>query len=194
MPKQSRLTHLWHQFASPHYVENIARIAAPWCYCLAFALLLVGFVWGLFTAPADYQQKDAFRIIYLHVPAAMLSMGIYVSMAVAAVVFFFWYLKVAAYYCRAVAGLDAVFTALVIFTSAVWAKPMWNTFWSWGDPRLVLELVLLFLYMGYMAWVSAAPQRHHGDSIGAILLIVGVVNIPIIHYSVITRKSYESRH
>lgn len=185
MPKSRRLSRLWHQLSSPPYVEKIARIAAPWCYALALILLVLGLFLGLFIAPADYQQKDAFRIIYVHVPLAVLSMGVYVSMAIAAVVFFVWHIKVAAYYCRAVAGLGAAFTALALFTGAVWGKPMWGTFWSWGDPRLLSELILLFLYLGYMALVSAAPQRQTGDKIGAILLMVGVVNIPIIHYSVV---------
>lgn len=185
MAAKNRLTRLWHQSASPHYVDKFARSVAPWCYVLAVILLFIGFIWGLFIAPADYQQKDAFRIIYVHVPAAILSMGVYVSMAIAAVVFFIWHIKVAAHYCRAVAGMGATFTALALFTGAVWGKPMWGTYWSWGDPRLVSELILLFLYAGYMALVSAIPSRQTGDKIGAILLMVGVVNIPIIHYSVV---------
>lgn len=152
---------------------------------MAFILLAVGFAWGLFIAPADYQQKDAFRIIYVHVPAAVMSMGVYVSMAIAAVVYFVWHIKLAAYYCRSVAVLGAVFTALALFTGAVWGKPMWGTYWSWGDARLLSQLILLFLYLGYIGLVSAIEQEKLADKIGSILLVVGVINIPVIHYSVV---------
>lgn len=152
---------------------------------MALVLLIIGLFWGLFIAPADYQQKDAFRIIYIHVPAAAMSMGVYVSMAIAATVYFVWHIKLAAYYCRSVAVLGAVYTALALFTGAVWGKPMWGTYWSWGDARLLSELILLFLYLGYMGLVSAIEQEKLANSIGSVLLVVGVINIPIIHYSVV---------
>lgn len=174
----------WHQLASPHYFNNIARVGAAWCWGIALILLLIGISWGLFFAPADYQQKDAFRIIYVHVPVAAMSMGVYVSMAIAAAVYFVWHIKLAAYFCRSMALLGAVFTALALFTGAIWGKPMWGTYWSWGDPRLLSELILLFLYIGYMALVAAIEQEKLADTIGSILLVVGVINIPIIHFSV----------
>lgn len=179
------ITRWWHQLSSPHYFDKIARVAAPWCWLLALVLLTVGCVWGLFIAPADYQQKDAFRIIYVHVPAAVMSMGVYVSMGIAAVVYFVWQIKLAAYYCRCMAILGAMFTVLALFTGAVWGKPMWGTYWSWGDPRLLSELILLFLYLGYMSLVRAIEQEKSADKLGSILLVVGLVNIPIIHYSVV---------
>ncbi|MGY0400263.1 MAG: heme ABC transporter permease CcmC [Ostreibacterium sp.] len=185
MSIKSTMKRGWHRLSSPYYFNKIACVCAPWCWASALVLLVIGFFWGLFIAPADYQQKDAFRIIYTHVPASVMSMGVYVSMAIAAVVYFVWHIKLAAYYCRSVAVLGAVFTALALFTGAVWGRPMWGTWWSWGDPRLVSELILFFLYLGYLALVSATEQEELGDKIGSILLVVGVINIPIIHYSVV---------
>lgn len=174
-----------HQLVVPHYFDEVARIAAVWCWLISLLFLSIGIFWGLFIAPADYQQKDAFRIIYLHVPVAVMSMGVYVSMAVAALIYFVWHIQLAAYYCRSIALLGAVFTALALFTGAVWGKPMWGTYWSWGDARLLSELILLFLYFGYMGLVSAIEQDKLADKIGSILLVMGVINIPIIHYSVV---------
>lgn len=175
----------WHQLSSPHYFNHIAQLCAPWCYLFAFVLLSVGLCWGLFIAPADYQQQDAFRIIYVHVPVSVMSMGIYVSMAIAAIIYYVWHIKLAAYYCRSIALLGAVFTLLALFTGAVWGKPMWGTYWSWNDPRLTSELILFFLYVGYLSLVTAIEQEKLANSIGSIVLIVGVINIPIIHYSVV---------
>lgn len=184
-----RLSRRLHQFSTPKYVEAVAERFAPRCYGAALLLLAVGLFWGLFIAPADYQQKDAFRIIYVHVPTAILSMAIYLSMALAAVGYFVWNSKIAVYYCRTMARLGAVFTILALLTGAIWGKPMWGTFWSWGDPRLLSELILLFLYLGYMALLSAmaadGANTETADKMGAILLMVGAVNLPIIHYSVV---------
>lgn len=184
MGVKKRLTRYWHQLSSPHYFEKIAIRCEPWCWRIAFVLLAVGIVWGLFIAPADYQQKDAFRIIYIHVPVAALSMAIYVMMAIASIVYFIWHIKLAAYVCRAAALLGAAFTFLALVTGSIWGKPMWGTWWTW-DMRLTSELILLFLYIGYMAVVSSISDETLGNKIGSILLIVGVINIPIIHYSVV---------
>ncbi len=178
------ITRWWHQLSSPYYFDKIARVAAPWCWAIAFILLVIGIFWGLFIAPADYQQKDAYRIIFIHVPVSAMSMGVYVSMAVASVIYFVWHIKLAAYFCRSLAVLGMTFTALALFTGAVWGKPMWGTYWTWGDARLLSELILLFLYLGYIGLVSAIEQEQLADKIGSILLVVGVINIPIIHYSV----------
>ncbi|PIE44972.1 MAG: hypothetical protein CSA45_04825 [Gammaproteobacteria bacterium] len=175
----------WHKFNSPHYFESLAARFAPWCGAVALILLIVGCTWGLFFAPADYQQRDAFRIIYVHVPMATLSMGVYVSMAAAGALYFIFDIKLAAYYCRSVAVLGAAFTALALLTGAIWGKPMWGAYWTWGDARLLSELILLFLYLGYMSLVSSIDQETLADKIGSIMLIVGVINIPIIHYSVV---------
>lgn len=179
------LTRAWHKLSSLSYFEKFAPKLAPWCWAIAFMLLAIGMFWGLFIAPEDYQQKDAFRIIYTHVPTAVMSMGIYVSMAIAAAINFIWHIKLAAYYCRAIAVLGAAFTALALLTGAVWGKPMWGTYWSWEDARMLSELVLLFLYLGYIGLINAIEQDQLADQMGAILLVIGVINIPIIHYSVV---------
>ncbi|MPV86018.1 heme ABC transporter permease CcmC [Ostreibacterium oceani] len=175
----------WHQLSSPHYFNKIAAICAPVFWMAALLLLVLGFVWGLFFAPPDYQQKDAFRIIYVHVPSAFLSMAVYVSMAVAGLIYYVWHIKLAAYYNRGMVLLGALFTVLALFTGAVWGKPMWGTYWSWRDPRLLAELLLLFLYLGYWSLTITIERKAFADKMGAILLVVGVINIPIIHYSVV---------
>ncbi len=182
---KNALSVYWHKLASVHRIETLAQRYAGWCYALAGVLLALGWGWGLFIAPADYQQSDAFRIIYVHVPVAFLSMAIYVSMALASIAFYVWNIRLGAYYCRAVALLGCCFTALALITGAIWGKPMWGTYWSWQDPRLLSELLLLFLYLGYMALIAAIPNTALADKIGAILLTIGVINIPIIHYSVV---------
>lgn len=184
MGLKKRLVRYWHQLSSPFYFEKIALRCEPWCWGLATVLLAVGIAWGLFIAPADYQQKDAFRIIYIHVPVAALSMGVYVMMAIASAVYFIWHIKLAAYVCRSSAILGAAFTFLALVTGSIWGKPMWGTWWTW-DMRLTSELILLFLYIGYIAVVSSISDETLGNKIGSILLIVGVINIPIIHYSVV---------
>lgn len=182
---KNKFTLWWHKLASPNHFETLAVRFAPWCNIAAFILLVTGSIWGLFFAPADYQQSDAFRIIYVHVPVAVLSMGIYVSMALASILYFVWNIKLAAYYCRSVAILGAIFTALALLTGAIWGKPMWGTYWTWGDARLLSELILLFLYLGYLALVSSIEQETLADKMGAILVIIGVINVPVIHYSVV---------
>lgn len=185
MTVDKAFTRWLHQVSAPRNFDKVAHVAAIWCWFMSLLLLSIGIFWGLFIAPADYQQKDAFRIIYLHVPVAVMSMGVYVSMAVAALIYFVWHIQLAAYYCRSVALLGAVFTALALFTGAVWGKPMWGTYWSWGDARLLSELILLFLYFGYMGLISAIENTKLADKIGSIVLVIGVINIPIIHYSVV---------
>ncbi len=182
---KNKFTTIWHKLGSPRYFEEVACKFAPYCNALAIILLSLGTVWGLFFAPADFQQSDAFRIIYVHVPVATMSMGIYVSMAIASAVYFIWNIKIAVYYCRAIAVLGATMTALALCTGAIWGKPMWGTYWTWGDPRLLSELILLFLYLGYIGLVNAIEQETLADKIGSIMLLVGVVNVPIIHYSVV---------
>jgi len=146
--------------------------------------LASGVVWGLAFAPPDYQQKDSFRIIYLHVPAAMLSMSIYVFLAVASLVHFVWRSRLAAWLARAAAPYGALMTALALATGAIWGKPTWGTYWTW-DARLTSELILLFLYLAYLLLQASIEERDQADRLAAILAIVGVINIPIIHYSVV---------
>jgi heme exporter protein C len=144
-------------------------------------------VWGLYgglvQAPADYQQSDAFRIIYVHVPAAWMSLFIYVMMAIAGAIGIIWHVKMAEIVCVSSAPIGAMFTFLALATGSLWGKPMWGTWWVW-DARLTSELILLFLYFGVMALYSAIEDKRMAARAVAILALVGLVNIPIIHYSV----------
>jgi heme exporter protein C len=172
-----------HRFASPPFVYRIAGKMTPWIGWLCLLSLLVGLYLGLVVAPADYEQGDSYRIIYIHVPAAWMSMFIYVVMAVSSAVFLIWRLKLADVVAMASAPIGASFTFVALFTGSFWGKPMWGTWWIW-DARLTSELLLLFLYLGYMALRGALEQPQSAARAAAILAIVGVVNIPIIHFSV----------
>jgi heme exporter protein C len=138
---------------------------------------------GLVLAPEDYQQKDAFRMVYVHAPAAWLSMMVYTTMAVAAGVGLIWRMKVAHAAAAACAPVGAWFTVAALGTGMLWGKPMWGTYWVW-DPRLTAELVLLFLYFGYMGLRAGIEDPNKADKASAVLAVVGVINIPIIKYSV----------
>jgi heme exporter protein C len=162
---------------------GFARRWAPWFGGLAALGILVALYGGFVLAPADYQQKDAFRIVYVHAPSAMLSLAIYTTMAVAAAVGLIWRIKVAHAAAAACAPIGAWFTAVTLGTGMLWGKPMWGTYWAW-DPRLTSELVLLFLYFGYMGLRAAIEDPQKADKASAVLAIVGVVNVPIIRFSV----------
>lgn len=144
-------------------------------------VLTVGWIWGFGFAPADYQQGNSYRIIYLHVPAAIWSMGIYASMAVAAFIGLVWQMKMANLAVAAMAPIGAVFTFIALVTGSAWGKPMWGTWWVW-DARLTSELVLLFLYVGVIALWHAFDDRRLAGRAAGILVLIGVVNLPIIHY------------
>jgi heme exporter protein C len=173
-----------HRLASPPYFYRLAHRLLPWLAAAASALLLAGAYGGLVLAPPDYQQGDGFRIIYVHVPSAYLGLLAYVVMAIAAGIGFVWRIKLAHAVAASAAPIGASFTFLALVTGAIWGKPMWGTYWQWGDARLVSELVLLFLYLGYLSLRAAFEDRDKADRVSAILAVVGVVNVPIIHYSV----------
>lgn len=174
----------FHQLASPPYFYRLARSLAPWIGGAAVVTVLAGAYGGLVLAPPDYLQGDGFRIIYVHVPSAYIGLMAYVIMAAAAGLGFVWRIKLAYAVAVSAAPVGASFTFLALVTGAVWGKPMWGTYWQWADARLVSELVLLFLYLGYMLLRTAFDDRDKGDRVSAILAVVGVVNVPIIHYSV----------
>ena len=138
---------------------------------------------GLVLAPADYQQKDAFRMVYVHAPTAWLSLMIYTTMAVAAAVGLIWRMKVAHAAAAACAPIGAWFTVAALGTGMLWGKPMWGAYWVW-DPRLTAELVLLFLYFGYMGLRAGIEDPAKADKASAVLAVVGVINVPIIKFSV----------
>jgi heme exporter protein C len=173
----------FHKFASPPHFHAFARRLSPWLFGVSTVLFAAGLIGGLVLAPADYQQGDSFRIIYIHVPSAWLSMFVYMVMAGAGAAGLIWKVKMGDIIARSCAPLGASFTFLALATGSLWGKPMWGTWWVW-DARLTSELILLFLYLGYIALQSAIEDRRAAARAGAVLAIVGVVNIPIIHYSV----------
>lgn len=172
-----------HQQARPEQLYRLCGRLLPWVSALALVTVLTGWIWGFGFAPADYQQGESYRIIYLHVPAAIWSMGIYTSMAVAAFTGLVWQIKMADLAAAAMAPVGAVFTFIALVTGAAWGKPMWGAWWVW-DARLTSELLLLFLYMGVIALYNAFSDRRLAGRAAGILILVGVVNIPVIHYSV----------
>ena len=174
----------FHQLASPPHFYRISAILSPWLAVPGLVLIAYATWQGLFVVPMDYQQGDAFRIIYVHVPAAYLSLMAYMIMATSGAIGLIWRLKLAHAVAAAAAPIGAGFTFLALCTGSIWGRPMWGTWWEWGDPRMMSELILLFLYFGYMALQSSIEDQRQADKTSGLLAIVGVVNIPIIHYSV----------
>jgi heme exporter protein C len=174
----------FHKLASPPYAYRSAGRLKPWFAWPALLVIAGAAYGGLVLAPPDYQQGDGFRILYVHAPSAWMSMFIYTSMAIAAGVGLIWRLKLAHAFAAASAPVGASFTFLALVTGSLWGKPMWGTWWVW-DARLTSELILLFLYFGYMALRASFDDRDRADRASAVLAIVGIVNIPIIHYSVV---------
>lgn len=174
----------FHKLASPPHFYRYSVPLIRWLAFPGILLLAYGTYAGLFVAPEDYQQGDAFRIIYVHVPAAYLSMMAYMIMAVGGAIGLIWRMKLAHAVAAAAAPLGAAFTFLALVTGSIWGRPMWGTWWEWGDPRLTSELILLFLYFGYMALRSAIDDIAKADKASAVLALVGVVNVVIVHYSV----------
>ena len=174
----------FHQLASPPYIYRLAGRLAPWFGVSAVILMVGGTYGGLVLAPPDYLQGDGFRIIYVHVPSAYLGMLAYMVMATSAAIGFIWRMKMAHGLAVSAAPLGASFTFLALVTGGIWGKPMWGTYWQWADARLMSELLLLFLFLGYMVLRASFDDREKADRVSAILAVVGVVNVPIIHYSV----------
>lgn len=173
-----------HKLSSPKYYYEWSSKWIPWIGTLTLVLMGIGLYWGLVIAPPDYQQGEGYRIIYVHVPAAWMSMFVYVVMAVAGVIGLIWKIKLAEIVVAECAPIGAAFTALALMTGMLWGKPMWGTYWVW-DARLTSELILLFLYLGVIAIYSAIEDPRTAAKAAAIFAIVGVINIPIIHYSVV---------
>jgi heme exporter protein C len=173
----------FYKLASPPYVYRVAAAFAPWLLGLAAIAIGYGLIDGLVFAPPDYQQGDAFRIIYVHAPSAWMSLSAYTVMAVAGAIALIWRIKVGHAVAAASAPIGASFTLAALATGSLWGRPMWGTYWAW-DPRLTSELILLFLYVGVMALRPAFEDAGRGDRAAALLAIVGLVNVPIVHYSV----------
>ena len=170
-------------FASPATFYPLAGKLVPWFALLAAALCAVGLYISFFVAPTDFQQGEGYRIIFIHVPAAWMSMFIYVVMAFWSAIGLAWNTRLSFVMARALAPTGAMFTFVALWTGAFWGKPMWGAWWVW-DARLTSELILLFLYVGYMALQAAIDDPRRADRAGALLNLVGVINIPIIYFSV----------
>jgi heme exporter protein C len=173
----------FHRLASPPHFYRISGRWLPWLGGLCAVLMATGLYGGLVLAPADYQQGDSFRIMYIHVPSAWMSMFVYVVMAGAGAIGLIWRIKLAEVVAISSAPIGASFTFLALVTGSIWGKPMWGTWWVW-DARLTSELILLFLYLGVIALYNAIEDKRTAAKAVAVLALVGVVNIPIIHYSV----------
>jgi len=162
------------------------RFAARWVpvgFGLALLTMAVGLYGALFVVPPDYQQGDSFRILYIHVPSAWMSLLVYALMAVYAAIALVWRIKLCEILAMASAPIGALFTAVTLATGSIWGKPMWGTWWDW-DPRLTSQLVLLFLYLGVIGLYAAIEDRRAAARAAGFLAIVGVVLLPVIRYSV----------
>ncbi|HEY6133553.1 MAG TPA: heme ABC transporter permease CcmC [Rubrivivax sp.] len=170
-------------FSSPPRFYALSGALVPWFWATALALAAAGLWMGFFVAPTDATQGEVYRIIFIHVPAAWMSMMLYLVMAFWAAVGWAFNARLASMVARAVAPTGAMFTFLALWTGALWGKPTWGTWWVW-DARLTSELILLFLYLGYIALVEAIDDPRRADQAGALLAVVGAVNVPIIYFSV----------
>jgi heme exporter protein C len=173
----------FHKLSSPKYYYEWSGKWVPWLGTLTIVLTAIGLYWGLVIAPTDYQQGESYRIIFIHVPAAWMSMFVYMVMAAAGFVALVWKTKISEIVVSECAVIGAVFTAVALITGMLWGKPTWGTYWTW-DARLTSELILLFLYFGVIAIYSSIEDKRVAAKAASMLAIVGVINIPIIHYSV----------
>ncbi|MBT3552241.1 MAG: heme ABC transporter permease [Rhodospirillaceae bacterium] len=172
-----------HRFANPTRFLKLISALQPWAMGVSVLCLAAGLYFALIVSPADYQQSETVRIMYVHVPASWMAMFCYSAMAGASAVGLIWRHLTAFVVARATAPIGAAFTFLALATGSLWGKPMWGTWWVW-DARLTSVLILLFLYFGYMALEGAFDDRSRGARAAAILAIVGAVNVPIIKFSV----------
>ena len=170
-------------FAAPSRFYALAGALLPWCWAATLLFGAVGLYTGFAIAPTDFQQGDAYRIIFIHVPAAWMSMLIYLLMAFWAAVGWMMNTRMAALYARALAPTGALFTFIALWTGALWGKPTWGTWWVW-DARLTSEFILLLMYGGYIALTEAIDDPKRAANAGALLALVGAVNVPIIYFSV----------
>jgi heme exporter protein C len=172
-----------HRFANPAQFQRISRVVLPFAVALAVLCGALGLYLALFVAPADYQQGETARIMYIHVPAAMLSSGIYFFMAVMSASFLIWRHTLADVLAREAAPIGAIFTLITLITGMLWGKPTWGAYWVW-DARLTSVLILQLLYIGYLAVASAGGAGERSSVASAWIAVIGAINLPIIKYSV----------
>src|SRR5579863_9828752 len=171
------------RFANPARFMRASGAALPWLGAAAAGVLALGLVWSLLIAPPDYQQGESVRIMFIHVPSAWMALMVYLFVAVASAVALVWRHPLAEIAAQAAAPIGAAFTAVCLATGSLWGRPMWGAWWVW-DARLTSVLVLFFLYLGYIALVNAFDDQSRGARAGSLLALVGVVNLPIIKFSV----------
>ncbi len=171
------------KYSAPASFYPLAGKMVPWFGTLAFLLCVAGLYVGLFVAPEDFQQGEVYRIIFIHVPTAWMAMFIYLVMAFYALLSLIYQTRLSSMMMEALAPTGAIFTALALWTGALWGRPTWGTYWAW-DARMTSTLILLFLYIGYLALVNAIEDKKRADKAAAILVLVGSVNVPIIYFSV----------
>ncbi|AKK67587.1 heme ABC transporter permease CcmC [Xanthomonas translucens] len=180
----SSVVRWFHQLGSPPAFDRFAARWTPWCYLAALLLGGLGIWQALFVVPADRLQSDAFRILYIHVPSAWMSLFVFGLMALYAAIAQVWRIKLCEVLAMACAPIGAAFTVITLLTGSIWGKPMWGAWWDW-DPRLTTELILLFLYIGVMGLYLAIEDRRNAARAAGLLAIVGVVLLPVIRYSVV---------
>jgi heme exporter protein C len=173
----------WSYYAAPQRFFELAGKLVPWFAAAAVALTVYGLYIGLGVAPTDFQQGEAYRIIFIHVPSAWCAMILYVAMAFWAAIGLIFNARLAAMLAQAIAPTGALMAFLALWTGALWGRPTWGTYWVW-DARLTSTLILLFLYIGYMSLRAAIDDERRADRASGLLAIVGVVNVPIIYFSV----------
>ncbi len=174
----------FHQLGSPRTFYRFSGMLIPWLFTAMLVTLFWGLYQSLLVAPPDYQQGESYRILYVHVPSAWMGLFIYVLMAASGLIGLVWRMKVAELVSISCAPIGAAYTFVTLVTGSLWGKPMWGTWWEW-DARLTSELFLLFLYLGVMGLYAAIEDRRKAARAAALLALVGVVNLPIIHYSVV---------
>ncbi len=174
---------IFHKWGSPRWFYSMSGKCMPWLAVITAGLLGTGMIWGLAFTPEDFKQGNSFRIIYIHVPAAAVSMAGYLVMATAAAISLIWKMKLAEVVMKCAAPIGAALTFVALLTGSIWGKPTWGTWWVW-DARITSVLVLLFLYLGVMSLYEAFENKEAAAKACAVLCLVGVVNIPIIYWSV----------
>jgi heme exporter protein C len=173
----------FYYFSSPATFYRLAGTLSPWFYALATILGVAGLYYGFFVAPTDAVQGEVYRVIFIHVPAAWMSMFLYFVMAVYSGVSLTFNTRLGAMMARAIAPTGAMMTFIALWTGAFWGRPTWGTYWAW-DARMTSELVLLFLYFGFIALSNAFDDPRRGDRAAALLALIGLINLPIIYFSV----------